>query len=125
MAHRVSTVRDENLCISCGMCASVCPQRCIEFHHKNGMNLPFIHEETCSNCGKCFDVCAGKGFDYGIYGSNYGGDFGLKNAEKIYIARTKDPEILRNATSGGIATEIIRALLSKNTLWGGGMIIPS
>jgi len=49
-------------CIRCGLCAEVCPPKCIQFHGydgKLGLNTPYINpeEKSCILCGKCMDVC--------------------------------------------------------------------
>lgn len=49
-------------CISCGLCAEICPPRCIKFNKREGgdeVNTPFINpeEKGCTLCGKCIDVC--------------------------------------------------------------------
>lgn len=39
-------------CIGCGICASVCPQSCIE------AGTPYLIEaEHCLHCGACFEAC--------------------------------------------------------------------
>jgi uncharacterized pyridoxamine 5'-phosphate oxidase family protein/NAD-dependent dihydropyrimidine dehydrogenase PreA subunit len=39
-------------CIQCGMCKSVCPQRCIE------EGVPYlIVQEHCLHCGNCYEHC--------------------------------------------------------------------
>lgn len=111
MNKTVMFVRDNNLCISCGICAAVCPCKCISYVHKMGMNLPVIDSERCIQCGKCFDVCPGKGFNYRERGDSFDAHFGLSNAKGIYITRTRDKNTLKNAASGGIVTELILCLL--------------
>ena len=49
-------------CIGCGLCAEICPPRCIKFNkHERGIevNIPYINpeEKGCILCGKCIDVC--------------------------------------------------------------------
>lgn len=49
-------------CIGCGLCAEVCPPRCIQFHKRDGgdeVNTPYIDPEqkACTLCAKCMDVC--------------------------------------------------------------------
>ncbi len=112
MNHTVITVRDNDLCISCGICVAVCPHKCIELSHINGMNLPAINFDRCVGCNKCFEACPGKGFNYRERGETYTENFGLGNAKEFYTAKTKDENVLMNATSGGVATEIISHLLN-------------
>lgn len=113
MNKTVQFVSDNNLCISCGLCAAVCPCKCISHSHVNGMNLPVIDSTLCTQCGICFDVCPGKGFSYRERGDAYDENFGLRNSG-IYTARTKDRNILMNSASGGVATEIISCLLKDS-----------
>ncbi|MDQ6992881.1 MAG: 4Fe-4S dicluster domain-containing protein [Mariprofundus sp.] len=49
-------------CISCGLCAEVCPPKCIQFHLRDGgssANTPYIvpEEKSCILCMKCGEVC--------------------------------------------------------------------
>jgi ferredoxin-type protein NapG len=49
-------------CIACGLCAEVCPPRCIDFYDREGgrkANTPFINPEKkgCILCDKCMEVC--------------------------------------------------------------------
>ena len=108
MHETVAAVREHNMCISCGLCAAVCPAKCITFQHEKGMNFPAVSDE-CIHCGKCFAVCPGKGFSYD---SDYGETFGVDGVKGIYTAFTKDEIILHNGTSGGVITQLIHSLLT-------------
>ncbi len=49
-------------CIGCGLCAEVCPPRCIEFYTRSGggeVNTPYIDPRlsACILCGKCMEAC--------------------------------------------------------------------
>ncbi len=48
-------------CISCGICAAVCPADCIRYERREGYFVPVIDEERCLHCGRCAQVC------YGLY----------------------------------------------------------
>ena len=99
----VSYTRNHNLCISCGLCAAVCPVKCIDFQERGGMMLPSIHEADCVKCGKCLKVCPGK----------LDSASGLGDVKRVFTVRTKNAEILANAVSGGAVTELISGLLGE------------
>jgi len=49
-------------CIGCGLCAEVCPPRCVKFDQRQGggaVNTPYIDplDRACILCGKCMAVC--------------------------------------------------------------------
>lgn len=113
MSNINKTVKN-NLCISCGMCSGVCVKDCINFEHIEGMNYPHIGD-GCISCGKCYEICPGKGFDYKREvksdDSNY--NFWLGTYEEILCGKVKDGELLKNAVSGGVVTELVRGLINS------------
>ena len=60
----ISAVVDNNLCVSCGICAGVCPKKCIASSYQHGNYLPTIDKNSCVNCGLCHKLCPGKSTDY-------------------------------------------------------------
>ncbi len=47
-------VRDENECVDCGACVSVCPREVFTF---DGEWRLVMEVEKCVLCGKCIDAC--------------------------------------------------------------------
>ena len=48
MAHFI-----EEECVSCGICAEICPEKCIS----DGEDLFVVDPERCTDCGDCVPVC--------------------------------------------------------------------
>ena len=87
---KISTVVKNNLCVSCGLCAGVCPKKCITSSFNSVSYLPTIDENSCINCGLCYKVCPGKSSDY---------------------TNTPSKNILAQSASGGVITTLIKNLL--------------
>ena len=49
----VSTVNNEK-CLRCGGCVSVCPQNCINLHEVKGIQ---IEKRKCTSCSICVKFC--------------------------------------------------------------------
>lgn len=98
----VEEVVHEIQCVSCGICAAVCPEDCIHYERTFGYFFPVIEEAACVRCGKCLRVCPGR----------------AKTHELPFIkpcgaltAQAKDEELLFRATSGGVVTAMVERLL--------------
>ncbi len=105
----LKTVND-NLCISCGICAANCPANCITMERKGSQYLPQVNLNECVKCGVCRKVCPSSKF-YEYDGKLKIEDYLLGEYKAIYCAKTKDKKVLRQATSGGAITQIILNLL--------------
>ncbi len=107
--NNVSVVADEQLCVGCGICKSVCPLGCIEYRRHKGSYIPIVEKQSCIGCGKCLKICPGKGFDYvkewnnDVPNNKFVGGF-----LETYSAYSKDTELLKTSTSGGCVTEVIK-----------------
>ena len=51
---------NENKCVGCGLCAKVCPTKCISGKIKNPY---FIDQNECIKCGNCFSTCKFKAIE--------------------------------------------------------------
>lgn len=100
----VSSIRD---CYGCGVCSSVCAKKLIDIElNQDGFYEPHIKElEKCVNCGICLDVCAFKHEECA-----------LKKEEieiKSWAAWSKDEDIRKKCSSGGIGFEIGKQLIEQ------------
>ena len=113
----INGVVENNLCVSCGICAGICPKKCIASTYRKGSYLPTIDEKSCVNCGRCHKVCPGKSSDYlrlyEMSGEPLPKNFMLGNLKRCLSVQTKDDEILARSTSGGAVTTLVIALLKS------------
>jgi len=75
---------------------------CIHYERKKETYLPVIDETVCIHCGKCLKSCPGYSYTYEAV--EY-------MAPVCLTAYSKDENILKNATSGGVITAIVQKLL--------------
>ncbi len=113
--QNISKVVESNQCVSCGLCAAVCPKKCIRFEKNNKTYIPSIKEEECIQCGVCDDICPGNQFDYNREYIETGepDNFWLGQYRKILSMQAADQVILQKATSGGVVTQIVKELLDR------------
>lgn len=87
------------------MCALACRKKIIEIRlDEDGFYAPIITDNTqCTNCGMCIDVC-----------SFHNGGLSVKpETISSYAAWSKDAEIRKHCSSGGVAFEISKKLISE------------
>jgi len=91
-------------CTGCGMCVVACPKKCIEMvFSKNGFYIArLIDNKLCNNCGICEKVCP-------VYNNK------MKNKENIkaYSVYSKDNNIRKSCSSGGVGYEIGKFLIKN------------
>lgn len=117
LENNVNKVSADNLCISCGICKGACPYGAIDLVWDSGLYVSRVDKEKCVNCGICMEVCPGRGLAYSsIWKKNgsipqnpYVGVF-----KEAFVAQSKNKDILREATSGGVVTTLIKFLLDEH-----------
>ncbi|MBO5315038.1 MAG: Coenzyme F420 hydrogenase/dehydrogenase, beta subunit C-terminal domain [Clostridia bacterium] len=95
------TEQKENLCTGCGVCAVICPQKCISIDlDENGFYKASCNEATCIRCNLCDKICP-KFMDE-------------IDSERIRVlsAVSNDAETLRTTSSGGLCYELAKMALS-------------
>lgn len=108
--NSVKKTRELDLCVSCEICASVCPNHAIIMEYQSGQFLPKINETECNSCGICLKICPGINLD--VKNTGYFEDLLGCNLES-YIAYSKNSEIRKESTSGGLITSLIVELIRK------------
>ena len=95
-----------DFCTGCGTCVSVCQQGAVSLVETNGYCTAIINSDKCNDCGLCFKVCPK-----------------LKKPEKesdqpisIIKGFAKDQSIRFKATSGGIVTSLLAAMLEEKEI---------
>lgn len=113
------------LCNFCGSCAGVCPANALSIDLKNE-KITF-DKNRCINCGLCFKNCPGIAFDFPCARKNFRGEFNsmIGNYNALYVGQSKNDDILKNSSSGGIAASILTYLLEKRIVEGAVLITKS
>jgi len=96
---------DSGLCQGCGLCAGSCKH--IEMDIRRPTLKDYcILERDGQDCGKCYQICP----------QVIQKKFEEKQPITIYSLRSKDPEILKKASSGGFVTTFAKELLENKIL---------
>jgi len=99
-----------NPCCSCGVCAIICPVSSIEIGmDESGFYRPKVNEDVCKQCGVCKEVC------YKYLQSPENNQHFFKD-KKIFGAWSKDEDVVKMSSSGGVGGELIVHGLSKGYL---------
>lgn len=84
-------------CTGCGACSAVCPRNAIRMDvDEKGFYVAHVGGTACIDCGLCQKVCIRK---------EYICENDIRTG-KLLSMESKDPEVIRNCTSGGIAYEM-------------------
>ena len=90
-----------DLCISCGVCKSLCPSGCISWVRRSGMYQPIIDATKCVKCGICAKACPGLSERYEQVSNEI--DAVMGNVLASYNAWSIDPTLRHVSGSGGVA----------------------
>jgi coenzyme F420-reducing hydrogenase beta subunit/polysaccharide pyruvyl transferase WcaK-like protein len=108
----VTYTRNLGLCVSCEICAAVCPEGAITMEYENGQFLPKIDDGKCTECGLCLEVCPGIDVDpLGLRYRTISNDMFDGPYLESYTAYSNDSEIRKTSASGGLITNLVVELI--------------
>lgn len=96
-------VKNKKNCCGCWACWNACPKHCIEMEEdEEGFRYPKVNKDLCIECKLCEKVCP---------------ILQVKKRRQRHqqacIVQNKNPEVLRESTSGGFFTALAEAVISK------------
>lgn len=97
-------LKDKKECVGCFACFNICPTNAIVMEEDvEGFKYSKVDKERCINCGLCEKVCPYINKKYNE-----------KKELEIYAAWSKDDFTRIDSTSGGIFSELAKAIYSDN-----------
>lgn len=97
----ITSIKKERCC-GCTACVFSCNKDAIVMKEDSqGFLYPVVNEALCNHCGICINVCTKKTNNH------------INTPIKVYAAKSKDEKILEKASSGGIAAELSRYIVSN------------
>lgn len=119
--NEIRRIVESGLCHRCGACSGICPEGVIA--PRDDYYPDWKHTaDKCIQCGLCVAVCPGREFSFSEYRRRLFGTYGEPNiigtTLKNFLGYASDPEIRRQSTSGGIATQLPLFLLKKKKVRG-------
>ncbi|WP_051563196.1 Coenzyme F420 hydrogenase/dehydrogenase, beta subunit C-terminal domain [Butyrivibrio sp. LB2008] len=95
------STKEEVKCTGCGLCAEICPSKCITMkENKEGFLFPNVDNNKCVDCGKCVDICEEKLYEHAYQ-------------MEAFAAWTLNDEIRRVSSSGGIFYELAKSFIER------------
>lgn len=121
MSSIIENIVNNDLCIGCGLCAGICPQRLLAMHFNiYGEYNPVLKQACSKECGLCMSVCPfnDKNMNETEIGRELFGHIeGINHTEETgyYLDSFVgySPQFRKTSASGGMATWLLATLLEK------------
>lgn len=123
----VSVIVDADICIGCGICASICPSTSLKMEmNEFGEYKPRVLGE-CSGCGLCLKVCPFNDnqdnedtLGQRLYdeASEVRHESSLGYLRKCYVGYVTDEKDRLSSASGGLASFVLKTLLNSKSVDG-------
>lgn len=126
--HDISTVVQDNLCMGCGTCLSVCPTSAIELVRdgRRGCFVAAVNRQRCTSCGICFAVCPGHAVDLPRLSAeclpDTAADERIGSYVNCYLGHAVDRELRHQGSSGGMVTATLLHAL-ENEMIDGALVV--
>ena len=110
-------VCDTKKCTGCGACLNSCPKDAITMvENKEGFLVPKIDLKKCIHCDKCRRVCPARNKTEEKY---------ERDNLKCYAAKTKDLDVIKKSSSGGIFYYLAKQVLQDKGIVYGAELVDS
>lgn len=119
----ITQVVSSGYCAGCGMCAGICPQRCLQMRFNAvGEYNPFVIETSCTQCGLCLKACPfadDTNDEEAIAADRFGTTEGINYSTEVgyyqdVLAGYSDIACHREmGASGGLGTWLLESLITS------------
>ncbi|MGH7996970.1 MAG: Coenzyme F420 hydrogenase/dehydrogenase, beta subunit C-terminal domain [Opitutaceae bacterium] len=121
--HNIRQIVASRLCLGCGACAYICPERRISLLDFVGEGIrPWMDADRCSDCDACLQVCPAFENDHSDLNSRSGVMLELKEScgpvLEIWEGHAVDPEIRSAGASGGVITALSLFCIERQGMYG-------
>lgn len=113
MTNNIKLVSDAYLCSNCGACKAICPKNAIHFKTSSIGRMYAIVNESCIECSACIKVCPSIDFHnlHSVFTDRYIGEL-----KSVYLGKSTNTEIFREAQSGGVCTSTLVYLFENSMI---------
>lgn len=95
---------EKTKCCGCTACYSACPRKAITMKEDfEGFLYPYVTSDLCIGCGLCNKACP---IENPPHVDGYD--------REAFAIRAKEPEILKNSTSGGFISPLAKWIWNRN-----------